>query len=160
MLSAGHSTVKCCLWLRQLLTILISVFLIPNPHHHHYPPPLGQHQQQQQRQRNYKNQQTVINSQPIPGVVYNPAFPPKNPRPNGTGLRPVVRPDTNSIADGDKDEDDYVNPNGNIPNRFGGDDDDDDRFVFDVEERTTTTRRPAAAAALRPFTQSRKATDK
>lgn len=97
------------------------------------------------------------NSLPIPGVVYNPSFPPKNP-PVGTGLFrpvvPVVRPDTNSITGGsdkDEDENDLHGPNTHIPNRFGGDDDEEDRFVFDVEERTT--KRPASQSP----TQSRKA---
>lgn len=91
---------------------------------------------------------------PIPGVVYNPAFPPKNPP--GTmasrPVRPVIQPDTNSIPNGN-------DLDGNLDTRFGETDDDDDRFIFDVEDRTQAPVRPA----FRPFTQappqSRKATD-
>ena len=79
----------------------------------------------------------------MPGVVYNPAFPPKNPAPAVSGLRPGL-PDTNSITDEGGDMD--------LPSRFG--EDDEDRFVFDVEERTTTRRPPPNA------NQSRKATEK
>lgn len=93
------------------------------------------------------------NSLPIPGVNYNPAFPPKNP-PFGTMLRPgvsVIRPDTNSIAGGGDAENEYEDgPNPNLGNRFG---EDEDRFIFDVEERTT---KPPPTQRPRP---TRKATN-
>lgn len=67
-------------------------------------------------------------------------------------MRPVSRPDSNSIPSAN-------DLDGDLGTRIGEDDDDDDRFIFDVEERTQAPARPA----LRPFTQappqSRKATN-
>lgn len=150
--------------LQHLLTILISVCLSP-PAIHLY---LSNNTTTTPKQHNLfitscrVTNDHAYNSLPVPGVTYNPAFPPKNPPPGVTGLRPgvsVVRPDTNSIADGEEDE---YNGNGgqsNIPSRFGADGLDDDRFIFDIEERTTTTKRP-----FRTFSQTPpppcKATDK
>lgn len=98
----------------------------------------------------------------MPGVTYNPAFPPKNPPPGVTGLRPdvsIVDPDTNSIGQG---EDEYNTGdnkgNDTIPSRFGADGLDDDRYIFDIEQKTTT-RRPSRVFGQTPPPPS-KATDK
>lgn len=167
ILSAGHPThtlrLVWLVFLRHLLTILISVCL-SSPAKHLY---LSNNNHLQQHNHFItsclvtNDHRNAYNSLPVPGITYNPAFPPKNPPPGVAGLRPgvsVVRPDTNSIADGEEDEYNVDGGDSKIPSRFGADGLDDDRFIFDIEERTTTTKRP-----FRTFSQTPppcKATDK